>query len=66
VNLAEAVAVPAGQRAEFESLLKQALAIDADARPEWRINNLVMAAPRQWLLGRIDDLFLPPLKEGTL
>jgi predicted anti-sigma-YlaC factor YlaD len=66
VNLAEAVAVPAGQRAEFESLLKQALAIDADARPEWRLNNLVMQRRARWLLGRIDDLFLPPLKEGSL
>jgi predicted anti-sigma-YlaC factor YlaD len=63
VTLAEAVAIPRGQRAEFESLLKTALAIDADARPEWRLVNLVMQRRARWLLSRIDDLFLPPLKE---
>jgi predicted anti-sigma-YlaC factor YlaD len=65
VNLAESVAVPGGQRTEFESLLKQALAIDVDARPEWRLVNLVMQRRARWLLGRIDDLFLPPLKETS-
>lgn len=65
VNLAESVAVPRGQRAEFEKLLQQALAINADARPEWRLANLVMQRRARWLLGRIDDLFLPPLKDST-
>jgi predicted anti-sigma-YlaC factor YlaD len=65
VNFAEAVTIPRGQRAEFESLLQRALAIDADARPEWRLANLVMQRRARWLLGRIDDLFLPPLKEST-
>ena len=65
VNLAESVAVPGGQRAEFETLLKQALAIDADARPEWRLVNLIMQRRARWLLSRIDDLFLPPLKESS-
>ena len=65
VNLAESVAIPRGQRAEFESLLNRALAIDADARPEWRLANLVMQRRARWLLGRINDLFLPPLKEST-
>lgn len=65
VNLAESVAVPGGLRAEFETLLKQALAIDVDARPEWRLVNLVMQRRARWLLGRIDDLFLPPLKESS-
>ena len=65
VNFAEAVAVPRGQRAEFESLIKQALAIDADARPEWRLVNLVMQRRARWLLSRIDELFLPPLKESS-
>jgi predicted anti-sigma-YlaC factor YlaD len=65
VTFAESVAIPRGQRAEFESLLKQALAIDADARPEWRLVNLVMQRRARWLLSRIDDLFLPPLKESS-
>ena len=65
VTLAESVAVPRGDRAEFESCLKQALAIDPDARPEWRLVNLVMQRRARWLLSRIDDLFLPPLKESS-
>ena len=59
VNLAEAVMIPQQNRAEFESLLKRALAVDADARPEFRLVNLVMQRRARWLLGRIDDLFLP-------
>ena len=65
VTFAESVAVSRGQRAEFETLLKQALALDANARPEWRLMNLVMQRRARWLLGRIDDLFLPPLKETS-
>ena len=65
VNFAEAVAIPRGQRVEFEKALRQALAIDADARPEWRLENLVMQRRARWLLGRIDELFLPPLKESS-
>jgi predicted anti-sigma-YlaC factor YlaD len=62
VSLAEAVAVPRQNRAEFEALLKRALAIDADARPEFRLVNLVMQRRARWLLGRVDDLFLPALE----
>jgi hypothetical protein len=65
VTFAESVAVPRGERAEFESCLKQALAINPDARPEWRLVNLVMQRRARWLLSRIDDLFLPPLKESS-
>lgn len=61
VSLAEAVAVPRQNRAEFESLLKQALALDPDAQPESRLVNLVLQRRARWLLGRIDDLILPPL-----
>jgi predicted anti-sigma-YlaC factor YlaD len=58
VGLAEAVSVPNQDRAEFESLLKRALAVDADARPEWRLQNLVTARRARWLLSREDDLFI--------
>ena len=58
VSLAESVAIPQQNRTEFEMLLKQALAIDVDARPEFRLVNLVMQRRARWLLGRIDDLFL--------
>ncbi len=61
VALAEAVCVPKQDRAEFESLLKQALAINPDAQPETRLLNLVMQRRGRWLLGRADDLILPPV-----
>lgn len=58
VSLAETVSVADQNRVEFESLLKKALAVDPNARPEWRLNNLVMQRRARWLLSRMDDLFL--------
>ena len=58
VSLAEAVSVQNQDRAEFEALLKQALAIDPDARPEWRLQNLVVQRRARWLLATEDDLFI--------
>ena len=57
VALAETVAVRSQDRAEFESLLRKALAVDSDAKPEWRLANLVMQRRARWLLGRADLLF---------
>jgi predicted anti-sigma-YlaC factor YlaD len=57
VSLAEAVAVPAQNRREFESLLAAALKIDPDAAPEWRLANTLMQRRAQWLLARADQLF---------
>lgn len=57
VSLAEAVAVPGQDRAEFTSLLERAMAIDVNARPEWRLANLVMQRRARWLLSRRDRLF---------
>ena len=57
VSLAETVSVQNQDRAEFESLLKRALAIDPDARPEWRLQNLIVQRRARWLLAREDDLF---------
>jgi len=56
---AEAVCVQQQDRARFQSLLQQALAIDVNARPEFRLVNLLMQRRARWLLGRIDELFLP-------
>ncbi len=56
VALAEAVSVQNQDRAEFESLLKRALAVDPDARTEWRLQNLVAQRRARWLLAREDDL----------
>jgi predicted anti-sigma-YlaC factor YlaD len=58
IALAEVVAVAEQRRSEFESLLQQAIAINSDARPEWRLENLVMQQRARWLLGRTDKYFL--------
>lgn len=57
VALAEAVAVPAQDRREFENLLAAALKIDPNAAPEWRLANTLMQRRAQWLLARADQLF---------
>jgi predicted anti-sigma-YlaC factor YlaD len=59
VTLAEAVAIEKQDKAEFELLLKKSLAIDPDAVPESRLANHLAQHRARWLLGRIDDLFLP-------
>lgn len=58
VSFAEAVDVASQNRAEFDSLLNRAVAIDADAKPEWRLANLIYQRRARWLLSRADDLFL--------
>ena len=62
VALAEAVSVKSQNAREFSDLLNRALAINPNARPEWRLVNLVMQRRARWLLSRIDDLFLTPDK----
>jgi len=57
VSLAETVSVQNQDRAEFETMIGRALAIDADARPEWRLQNLLAQRRARWLLAREDDLF---------
>jgi predicted anti-sigma-YlaC factor YlaD len=57
VSLAEAVSIQRQDRAEFESLLKRALAVNPDDRPEWRLQNLIVQRRARWLLARVDDLF---------
>jgi predicted anti-sigma-YlaC factor YlaD len=65
VSLAEAVSVEKQDKAEFELLLKQALAIDPDAVPESRLVNHLAQHRARWQLGRIDDLFLPSADPAT-
>jgi predicted anti-sigma-YlaC factor YlaD len=67
VSFAEAVCVQKQDLKEFESLLHQALAINPDAKPEWRLANLVMQRRAKWLLARTDQLFLraSPPTEGN-
>ena len=57
VAYAESVSLQQQNRQEFEAMLRRALAISPDARPEWRLVNLVAQRRARWLLSRIDDLF---------
>ncbi len=58
VAYAEAVSVRKQDRAEFQSLLAKALAIDPDRHTDVRLSNLLAQRRARWLLGRIDELFL--------
>jgi predicted anti-sigma-YlaC factor YlaD len=58
VALAESVSLQKQDRAEFSALLERALAIDVDAHPEWRLQNLVAQDRARWLLSRMDELFV--------
>ncbi len=57
VAYAESVAVEKQDKDLFISLLNQALAIDLDARPDWRLSNLIYQRRAKWLLTRLDWLF---------
>lgn len=57
VALATGVAVPSQDRAEFERLLKTALAIDPEKNPSSRLVTLVMQTRARVLLERIDEKF---------
>jgi predicted anti-sigma-YlaC factor YlaD len=58
VSLAEQVSVATQNKKEFQRLLEQALAINVDARPAWRLENVLLQRRAKWLLGKIDDLFV--------
>jgi predicted anti-sigma-YlaC factor YlaD len=60
VAFAETVEVKQQNVTGFQSLLKRALAVNVDAKPEWRLENLVMQRHARWLLAHTDDLFLTP------
>lgn len=58
VSFAESVAVQRQDQAQFKSLLERALAIDPDAKPDWRLANLILQRRARWLLSRTDEMFL--------
>jgi predicted anti-sigma-YlaC factor YlaD len=60
VTLAASVAVPAQNRAEFERLLAQALAIDPEKAPDIRLPSLIAQDRARRLLARADELFFDP------
>ena len=55
---AETVSVQKQDRKEFQSLLERAVAIDVNAKPGFRLANLIMQRRARWLLSRADQLFL--------
>jgi predicted anti-sigma-YlaC factor YlaD len=58
VSFAEAVCVQKQDLKQFDALLQQALALNVDVKPEWRLANLVMQRRAKWLSSRTDQLFL--------
>jgi len=58
VALAESVSLPKQDKVEFKHMLEQALTINPDIRPDWRLANFVMQRKARWLLNRTDRLFV--------
>lgn len=58
VAAAEALAIPAGDRTEFDALLDRALAVDPDAEPRFRLQNILSRRRAVWLRSHADDFFL--------
>jgi hypothetical protein len=58
VTLAAGLSVTEQNRAEFTSLLEQALAIDPDKDPSQRLANLIVQRRARQLLADVDNLFL--------
>ena len=58
VSLAENVSVKQQNVKEFEGLLTKALAIDVDAKLEYRLENILSQRRASWLLAHTEDLFL--------
>jgi hypothetical protein len=65
VSWAEAVCLPQGDRACFESSIAAALRIDPDADPPTRLANTVMQRRASWLAAHLDEWILPPLDESA-
>lgn len=57
VSYAVGVALPAGDRAGFERLLEQALAVDPERDPSQRLANTIAQRRARHLLARADELF---------
>ncbi len=58
VTYAETVCVSTQSKKEFQSLLEEVLAFDANRVPEMRVANLVSQRRATWLLSRVADLFV--------
>src|SRR4029079_4558170 len=58
LSYAESVSVQQQNRAEFQEMVQHAMAIDVNAVPEWRLQNILAQRRAAWLLARTSDLFL--------
>lgn len=58
VSWAASVSVRKQDKAEFEKLLKEALAFDVEKAPEFKLANILSQRRAQRLLDKADDLFL--------
>jgi len=58
VALASSVAVRKQDDVMFQALLNEALAVDPDAAPQWRLSNTLAQEKARWLLEHGPDLFL--------
>ena len=63
VSFAGSVSIGTQDRAEFERLLSDALAIDVDQDPSIRLLNIIAQKRARLLLEHVDDLFFEPLPE---
>jgi predicted anti-sigma-YlaC factor YlaD len=58
VTYAESVLISQQKKAEFETLLNEALQFDiAKAPPEQKLANVIGEQRAKWLLSRVDELF---------
>ena len=57
VELAEGQSITNQDRAEFEKLMNQAIALDPNVQPSVRLVSLIMQRRAKGLLDHIDDLF---------
>lgn len=63
VAYAESISIPTENLVEFNTLIDRALAVDVDARPEWRLQNILAQRRALWLRSRVGDLFLEAAPE---
>jgi hypothetical protein len=66
VGLATGIAVARQDRGEYETLLRSALAIDADAEPRLRLANLIAQRRAGYLLEQAEYLFLDDLPHDEI
>jgi predicted anti-sigma-YlaC factor YlaD len=65
VTMAESVSIGTQNRAEFETLIARALAVDPDVAPSFRLANILAQRKAAYLAAHVDDYFLEgPAENG--